>query len=65
MLLERNLLISQPPLMRDIRHVPYVTPPEDHVDVTALGDRGFVLVLEGLPGDAGNFTLSPIARNPG
>ncbi len=51
--------------MRDIRHVPYVTPPEDRVHVTALGDRGFVLVLEGLSKDAGDFTLSPIVRNHG
>jgi len=64
LLLERELLISQPPLMSDIRHAPYVMPPEDQVPVTALGDRGFVLALEGLPENAGDFTLSAIARNP-
>ncbi|MDQ6959460.1 MAG: hypothetical protein Q9M27_00400, partial [Mariprofundaceae bacterium] len=58
LLLERKLLISQPPLMSDIRHAPYVAPPEDRVPVSALGDRGFILLLEGLPENAGDFTLS-------
>ncbi|MDQ6958070.1 MAG: hypothetical protein Q9M24_03035, partial [Mariprofundaceae bacterium] len=62
MLLQRELPVSQPPLMVAIRRTPYIVPPEDHVPVTALGDRGFVLVLEGLPKNAGDFTLTPIAR---
>jgi len=65
LLLERKLLISQPPLMSDIRHAPYVTPPQDHVPVTALSERSFVLVLGGLPENAGDFALSAIARNHG
>jgi len=62
LLLQRELPVSQPPLMVAIRRTPYIVPPEDHVPVTALGDRGFVLVLEGLPPNAGDFTLAPIAR---
>ena len=62
LLLERELVISQPPLMVAIRHAPYIVQPEDHVPVPALGDRGFVLVLEGLPKNAGDFTLAPVSR---
>ncbi len=65
LLLERNLLISQLPLTDDIRRVPYVTPPEDRVPVTALGELSFVLVLANMPKSAGDFTLSAIAGNPG
>jgi len=62
LLLQRDLPVSQPPLMVAIRRAPYIAPPGDRVPVTALGDRGFVLVLEGLPKNAGDFTLTPIAR---
>jgi len=62
LLLQRELPISQPPLMVTIHSTPYIAPPEDHLPVTALGDRGFTLVLKGLPKNAGDFTLSPIAR---
>jgi len=62
LLLERELLISQPPLMVAIRHAPYIVQPEDRVPVTALGDRGFMLVLEGLPKNAGDFTLTALSR---
>jgi len=64
LLLERKLLIPQPPLMSDIRHAPYAAPPEDHTPVSALGKRSFILVLEELPENSGDFTLSVIARNP-
>jgi len=62
LLLQRELPVSQPPLMVTIRRVPYIVPPEDRVPVSALGDRGFVLVLEGLPKNAGDFTLTPVSR---
>lgn len=62
LLLQRELTISQPPLMVTVRSAPYVAPPEDTLPVTALGDRGFVLVLQGLPKNAGDFTLTPVAR---
>jgi len=62
LLLQRELPISQPPLMVTIRRIPYIVPPEDRVPVSALGDRGFVLVLEGLPKNAGDFTLTPVSR---
>jgi hypothetical protein len=60
-LLERVLPISQPPLLKAIKKAPFVTPPEDRVPVPPLGDRGFILVLEDLPKDAGEFTLSIVA----
>jgi len=62
LLLRLELPVSQPPLMIAIHHTPYVVPPEDHVPVSALGDRGFVLVLEGLPKNAGDFTLTPVSK---
>ncbi len=62
LLLQRELPITQPPLQITIHSSPYITPPEDHLPVTASGDRGFVLVLDGLPKNAGDFTLSPTAR---
>jgi len=65
LLLQRELPVSQPPLMIAIHRAPYIVPPEDHVPVTALGDRGFVLVLERLPKNAGDFTLAPVSRGGG
>ncbi len=63
-LIERTLPITEPPLMATIRRAPFAPPPEDALPVAPLGERGFVLVLEGLPGNAGEFALSPAARNP-
>lgn len=61
-ILERDLIITRPPLMQAIRRTPYTPPPRDATPVPALGSRGFVLVLENMPQNAGNFTLSPLAR---
>ncbi|MDX8392384.1 MAG: hypothetical protein R8K53_07445 [Mariprofundaceae bacterium] len=58
-ILERNLVITRPPLMQAIRKKPFVAPPRDDTPVAALGTRGFVLVLENMPQNAGNFALSP------
>ena len=63
-LVERTLPITEPPLMATIRRAPFAPPPEDALPVAPLGERGFVLVLEGLPDNAGEFALSPAARNP-
>jgi len=63
LLIERELPILQPPLMPVIRHSPYVAPPEDHIPVRASGDLGFVLVLENLPKNTGEFTLTAIAKD--
>jgi len=59
---ERILPITQPPLLGAIRHAPYSTPPKDTVPVSALGSRGFILVLEDAPESLGNFILQPAAR---
>jgi len=65
LLIEREFLISQPPLSEAIRRAPYLPPPEDQVPVTAMGDRDFVLVLQHLPEKSGDFTLAPVARGNG
>ncbi|MDQ6986387.1 MAG: DUF3426 domain-containing protein [Mariprofundaceae bacterium] len=61
-ILERDLTITRPPLMQAIRKTPFTPPPPDTTPVSALGKRGFVLVLENMPQNAGNFTLSPAIR---
>jgi len=59
---EHILPITQPPLLDAIRHAPFMAPQEDTVPVPALGSRGFILVLEEMPGEVGDFTLQPVAR---
>jgi len=61
-ILERDLTITRPPLMQAIRQTPFTPPPRDTTPVSALGKRGFVLVLENMPQNSGNFTLSPTIR---
>ncbi|MDQ6971361.1 MAG: hypothetical protein Q9M30_01810 [Mariprofundaceae bacterium] len=56
-ILQRDLIITRPPLMQTIRQAPYMPPPRDTTPIAALGKRGFVLVLEDMPQNAGNFTL--------
>lgn len=63
MLSEYILPITQPPLLGAIRRAPYSAPPEDTVPVTALGDRGFILILENAPKAMGDFTLQPVTLN--
>lgn len=62
LILERDLIITRPPLMQAIRQAPYSPPPRDDMPITALGKRGFILVLEDLPQNAGNFSLLAKAR---
>ena len=62
LLLKRELPMTQPPLMSAIRSTPFPQPPRDRIPITALADRGFVLVLEDLPENAGDFFLAPLAR---
>jgi len=62
LILERDLTITRPPLMQAIRQAPYLPPPRDNTPVAALGKRGFVLVLEDMPQNAGNFSLLGKAR---
>jgi len=59
---ERDEIITRPPLMQTIRSAPYSPPPRDDTPIIALGKRGFILVLEDLPQNAGNFTLQAKAR---
>jgi len=59
---EYILPITQPPVLNVIRHAPFSAPPEDTVPVRALGDRGFILVLENAPDKLGDFTLQPVAH---
>lgn len=59
---ERDEIITRPPLMQAIRQAPYTPPLRDDTPITALARRGFVLVLENLPQNAGNFTLEARAR---
>jgi len=61
-ILERDLIITRPPLMQTIRQAPYSPPPRDDTPIAALGKRGFILVLEDLPQNAGNFSLLAKAR---
>jgi len=61
-ILQRDLIITRPPLMQTIRQAPYMPPPRDTTPIAALGKRGFVLVLEDMPQNAGNFTLWPRAN---
>jgi len=60
--LQRDLIITRPPLMQTIRQAPYMPPPRDTTPIAALDKRGFVLVLEDMPQNAGNFTLWPRAN---
>jgi len=62
LLREYTLPITQPPLLDAIRQAPFSAPPEDTVPLTALGSRGFILVLEDSPDEMGDFTLGPVAR---
>jgi len=58
----RRLVITQPPTIEAIRQVPFQAPPADRVPVAARGERGFVLLLESLPENTGDFTLTAIAE---
>jgi len=61
-ILERDMVITRPPLMQTIKKTPYTPPPKDTTPIRALGMRGFILVLENMPQNAGNFALSPVVR---
>ncbi|MDQ7011261.1 MAG: hypothetical protein Q9M29_05515, partial [Mariprofundaceae bacterium] len=57
----RRLVITQPPTIEAIRQAPFHAPPADKVPVAARGERGFVLLLDSLPENTGDFTLTAIA----
>ncbi len=59
---DRKMEITEPPSLERIGTAPYRPPPLDIVPVNGGDERGFVLVVENLPRDAGDFTLLPRAR---
>jgi len=59
-LLTRLMEITLPPTMTAVRHAPFLPPDRDIIPVSALGQRGFILLLQALPEDTGDFAL--IAR---
>jgi hypothetical protein len=59
---EKTLPITEPPSMDQVKHAPFVTPDLDRIPVEAQGQRGFFLVLESLPDQVADFTLSPVAK---
>lgn len=54
--------ITLQPARSAIRQVPYATPLPDTTPVAPLGARDFVLVIESLPEDTGDFTLTARIR---
>ncbi len=62
-ILDRRLMpITAPPTLAAIRRAPWSPPPADIIPVPPRGERAFVLVLERLPEQTGDFTLLPRAR---
>jgi len=59
-LLTRLMEITLPPTTTAVRHAPFIPPDRDIIPVSALGQRGFILLLQTLPEDTGDFAL--IAR---
>jgi len=57
-LLSRLHEVTLPPSMNTVRHAPFALPDRDIIPVAALGQRGFILLLESLPKDAGDFALT-------
>jgi len=62
-LLSRLLEITLPPAMATVRHAPFILPDRDIIPVSALGQRGFILLLESLPANTGDFALTARAGN--
>ncbi len=57
-LLSRLQEITLPPTMDAVRHAPFIVPDRDIIPVAERGQRGFILLLESLPEDAGDFALT-------
>ncbi len=57
----RILAITEPPSLPQIRHAPYIAPPKDMIPVQSGGKRIFTLVIEDVPKDTRNISIS-IAR---
>lgn len=60
---EKLLSITEPPSMEQIKHAPFEMPDIDRIPVEAQGERGFFLVLESLPEQTADFTLSPVVNS--
>jgi len=57
-LLSRLHEITLPPSMPGVRHAPFALPDRDIIPIAALGQRGFILLLESLPENTGDFALT-------
>ncbi|HKI60891.1 MAG TPA: MJ0042-type zinc finger domain-containing protein [Mariprofundaceae bacterium] len=62
-LLSKKLEITLPPAMTTVRHAPFILPDRDIIPVSALGQRGFILLLESLPANTGDFALTARTSN--
>jgi len=63
-LISRLLEITLPPAVSAIRRAPFMLPDRDIIPVPPLGQRGFILLLESLPEQAGDFALTARVGNP-
>ncbi len=57
-LLSRLHEITLPPTMTSVRHAPFSPPDRDIIPLAPLGQRGFILLLESLPENTGDFALT-------
>jgi len=58
-----TLEISLPPSDKLIHQAPYSSPARDNMPVRALGNRVFTIVMESVPEETGDFTLTPSLRS--
>lgn len=58
----KQLNITLPPSSKMIGRLPYSPPAIDTIPVAPLGEREFVFVIESLPEEAGDFTLTAHAE---
>ncbi len=59
---EQTVTITQPPTMDAIRSAPYAKPADDTLPIPGLTERGFILVLESVPENLGDFTLKAAVK---
>lgn len=57
--------IGLPPSDKLVRQIPYSRPDRDNQPVRALGSRAFTILLESVPEETGDFTLTPSLRSSG
>jgi len=59
---EITLPITEPPAIEQLKHAPFERPVIDQVPVEAQGERGFFLVLDSLPKETADFTLTAVVK---